>query len=590
MKKTLLFLLLFYISNSFAQSLSLDWFSRINSNYFIAGKSVAANNNGESYSTGVFVDTADFDPDPNNELLIHAVGHSSIFIQKLDNQGHLLWVKTLNNQNYPHSAALMALDIQVSYENGNEYIYILGDFVKTVDFDPGPGEFTLTATTHNYWIPDIFLLKLDSNGNFIWVKKFGAGGNSVDVAYNFAFDSLGNILLTGFFNIPYNYYSLIYEIPYQEITIWATDMRIIKLNPNGAILWDKVLTGNGYVGANGIAVDSQDNVLIAGNFAGTIDFDPSAGISELISQSEDDIFIEKLDTDGNFIWVKQLAGNISDGAIDILADNQDNIYTLGYYRQNIDFDPSSNQYIGQSTNNHKNAFVLKLDSSGNFQWVDQLYDKEATDIHLYNDKLLICFNISPYTHDYNVDTMNDLVQLQHGVNNADTDMLILQLNPDDGSILNQTNISGYNGGIAKPYKMSSYDNHVLLIGHFNGDVDFDPSPNGTFMQTAPIPQYIINGMYDNFTLNLTTGNAGNINESSLKNIALYPNPTTDAVFHIKGITGKYDISITDVTGKIIKEQKHITNQTPINIPGAKGVYFVRIETGDYLTTKRLIVK
>ena len=485
MKKTLLFLLLCYISNISAQSLSLDWFARINTNNFIAGKSVAANNNGESYSTGVFVDTADFDPDPNNELLIQTIGFSSIFIQKLDNHGDLLWIKTLDNPNFPRSRG-MGLDIQVSYENGNEYVYILGAFDNTVDFNPGTDEFPLSADSTIYWISDIFLLKLDSNGNFIWAKKIGAGGNSVDIAYHFAIDTQGNLVLTGFFNIPADYYSLIYEEPYQVHTNFATNMRIIKLNPNGVILWDKILTGNGNVGANGIAVDSQNNVLIAGNFAGTIDFDPSAGVSELTSQSEDDVFIEKLDTEGNFIWVKQLAGNISDGAIDILADSQDDIYTLGYYRQNIDFDPSSNDYIGQATNN-RNAFVLKLDSCGNFQWVDQLYDKEATDIHLYNDKLLICFNISTYTHDYNVVTMNDLVQLQHGVNNADTDMIILQLNTDDGSLLNQKNISGYNGGIAFPYKMCSYDNHVLLIGHFNGDVDFNPSPTDTFMQTAPLP-------------------------------------------------------------------------------------------------------
>ena len=589
MKKTLVFLLLFYISNSFAQSLSLDWFSRINSNYFIAGKSVAANHNGESYSTGVFVDTADFDPDPNNELLIHAVGPSSIFIQKLDSQGDLLWIKTLDNPNFTGSQG-MGLDIQVRYENGNEYIYILGTFDNTVDFNPGTDVFAMTADSTIYWISDIFLLKLDSNGNFIWAKKFGAGGISVDVAYNFAFDSHGNILLTGFFNIPYYHYSLILEEPYQVLTDLATDMRIIKLNPNGAILWDKVLTGNGYVGANGITVDSQDNVLIAGNFAGTIDFDPSAGISELTSQSEDDVFIEKLDTNGNFIWVKQLAGNISDGAIDILADNQDNIYTLGYYRQNIDFDPSSNEYIGQSTNN-RNAFVLKLDNNGNFQWVDQLYDKEATDIYLFDDKLLVCLIAGNYrSHNYNMDTVNGMIQLQQGVNNADFDTIILELNIGDGSILNQTNISGYNNGMAVPYKMSSYDNHLLLIGNFNGDVDFDPSPTGTFMQTAPIPQYIINGMYDNFKLNLTVGNAGEINERSLKNIALYPNPTINSEFYIKGITGKYHVSITDVTGKIIKEQKHITNQTPINIPEAKGVYFVKIETGDFFTIKKLIVR
>ena len=584
MKKTLVFLLFFCFGNAFTQSFSLDWFSRINSSRYVVGKSIEANSNGDTYSTGLFIGDNDFDPDPNNELILHADDLGKIFIQKLDNEGNLQWVKYLNDENIYVGYAL-GYDIHVAIENGSEFVYVLGTFGGTVDFDPGSGEYLLTTDTSIYLMTNIFLLKLDSNGNFVWAKNFG-DVTSFDISYHFTIDGQGDILLTGFFNIPNSYYSSLYPDPYQELTDLATDMRIIKLNPNGDILWDKVLTGNGNVGANGIAVDSQDNVLIAGNFAGTIDFDPSAGISELISQSEDDIFIEKLDTDGNFIWVKQLAGNIFDGAIDILADDQDNIYTLGYYRQNIDFDPSSNDYIGQSTNNHKNAFVLKLDSSGNFQWVDQFYETDATDIYIFDDKLLVCF----IANNYNMDTINGIEQLQHGVNNATIDTIVLELYTDDGSILNQTNISGYNGGIAFPYKMSSYANHVLLIGNFNGEVDFDPSPTGTFMQTAPIPQYIVNGMYDNFTVNLTTGNAGMVNENSLKNIALYPNPTADAVFYIKGITGNNDVSISDVSGKIIKEQKNVTANTPINIPGTKGVYFVRIETENFLTTKKLIVR
>jgi hypothetical protein len=52
--------------------------------------------------------------------------------------------------------------------NGN--VYTTGSFIDIVDFDPGPGVFNLTSSVGNY---DIYVSKLDANGNFVWARQMG---------------------------------------------------------------------------------------------------------------------------------------------------------------------------------------------------------------------------------------------------------------------------------------------------------------------------------------------------------------------------------------------------------------------------------
>src|SRR5262245_21645591 len=73
-------------------------------------------------------------------------------------------------------------------------VYTTGIFSSTADFDPCPGFFNLVSNGQT----DIFILKLDSSGNFVWAKQIG--GATYDAGESLAIDSIGNVYITGAFS------------------------------------------------------------------------------------------------------------------------------------------------------------------------------------------------------------------------------------------------------------------------------------------------------------------------------------------------------------------------------------------------------
>jgi hypothetical protein len=139
---------------------------------------------GDVYTTGLFQNTADFDPGEGIFNLSSTTGDFEVFISKLDNAGGFVWAKGLDGGS--EGAGV--------FVDGAENVYTTGDFGGTVDFDPGPGTFNLTIVEGTA----CFVSKLDSAGDFVWAKAFsGQGhvlGNSVFV------DGAGNVYTTGAFS------------------------------------------------------------------------------------------------------------------------------------------------------------------------------------------------------------------------------------------------------------------------------------------------------------------------------------------------------------------------------------------------------
>ncbi|MFH2143695.1 MAG: SBBP repeat-containing protein [Bacteroidota bacterium] len=116
--------------------------------------------------------------------------------------------------------------------------------------------------------------------------------------------------------------------------------------------------------------DASGNIYSTGIFSSTIDFNPGAGILNLSSVGGSDIFIQKLDRNGNFLWAKKIGGIWGDQAYDIAVDNSGNVFITGGFRNTVDFDPGTGVYnlVADNTIQSYAAFILKLNSSGDFQW------------------------------------------------------------------------------------------------------------------------------------------------------------------------------------------------------------------------------
>ena len=267
----------------------------------------------------------------------------------------LQWAKSMGGTSYDQGLSI-AVDAA-----GN--VYTTGSYTGTVDFDPGAGIFYLTSNG----VTDIFVTKFDVSGNFVWAKSIG--GTAADRGNGIVIDSGGNILLTGYFGrtVDFDPNGGIDSLT----SVGSYDIFISKLNSSGNLLWAKDMGGLNNDWANSITVDSTGNVYTTGYFEGTSDFDPGIGIFNLIvSGPSEAIFVSKLDSSGNFVWAKSFGGYNQAIGQSITTDASENVYTTGYFRGTIDFDPGSGVY--NLTSGPQDIFISKLDAVGNFVWAKNI--------------------------------------------------------------------------------------------------------------------------------------------------------------------------------------------------------------------------
>ena len=268
------------------------------------------------------------------------------------------WAKTMKGTRYS-AGWKIALDNQGS-------VYILGNFHDTIDFDPGPGIFNLISNSGS---ADIFIQKLDSNGNLIWAKR--VGGNLADTPNSLTLDSWGNVYLAGGFQDTVDFDPGLGVSNF--VSNGSADAFILKLDGNGNFIWAKTFGASNSDHSRDIATDPVGNPYIVGVFYNTVDFDPGPGTNFVTSNGAVDMFILKLDSNGNFLWVKTMGTNTYESFRTIEYTSLGNLVLTGAYKNNsLDFDPGPGTHYVSSSGSTNNAFILKLDALGNFLWVREM--------------------------------------------------------------------------------------------------------------------------------------------------------------------------------------------------------------------------
>jgi hypothetical protein len=148
----------------------------------------------------------------------------------------------------------------------------------------------------------------------------------------------------------------------------VTNLYVCKLSNTGDFIWAKGVSGSSH--AFGLALDGNEDLFITGHFEGTQDFDPNAGVTNLTSNGDKDCFILKMDTTGNLLWGKSYGGTGEDYSYGMKLDAAGNIYTTGYFNNAVDFDPGTSVFSMSAGG--IDAYLLKLDSSGNFLFAKQI--------------------------------------------------------------------------------------------------------------------------------------------------------------------------------------------------------------------------
>ena len=207
--------------------------------------------------------------------------------------------------------------------------------------------------------------------SFKWAKAFGDVTGGVD-GQSVTVDANGNVYTTGGFTTRADFNPG--SDTFYLFSAGGQDVFISKLDSSGNFVWAKRFGSTLFDYSYSIALDPSGNVYTTGVFTGTVDFDPGAGTNNLTSSGTSDIFISKLDPSGNFVWARAIGGGQTDYSYSIHVDAHGNVYTSGYFRGTADFDPGSGTY-NMTSAGQEDAFLSKLDASGNFLWAKQLGGK-----------------------------------------------------------------------------------------------------------------------------------------------------------------------------------------------------------------------
>ena len=482
----------------------------------IRSTSIALDAAGNIYCIGYFYATVDFDPGVGTANLT-SLGGTDAFVLKLNPDGTFAWVKQIGGSGGQNGWSI-AVD-------ANGEISLVGTFEGTADFDPGAGVSTLTATGYS----DLFVAKLDGNGDFLWAKHMGSPDpqHGMDEEVEHTLDDSGNLLITGWF-----YFTIDFDPGPGTLNLTAsglTDMFILKLSPSGNLIWAKQVgertsSGTGIVLGLGISSDAAEDVYLIGYFEGNTDFNPGSFITSLIASSQD-IFVLKLDSNGDFVWVKKVAGNGDNWGQSIATKPNGDSYITGGFMGTADFDMGAGDYDLTATGTSRDIFVQKIDTDGNFEWAFSM----GSDYVDYGRAIEVDDNGNVYTMGYYV----------------------------DAAFFNQAEIDFDPG-----------------VGTFNLGSNSD-DPQGFFIQKlsdAGSPVEISENNHD-------------------ETLVVYPNPTNGAIrVKLDGFDNPIALNIYDMTGKLVDNQKLVSNTTvDCLLPESSGIYLVQIVGLDGTTTNMKVI-
>ena len=565
------------------------------------GLSITVDASGNIYTTGIFRNTVDFDPGAGVYNLT-AVVSNDVFISKLDANGNFIWAKQMGSGGNTRSNSI-ALDA-----NGN--IYTTGNFQSTADFDPGAGIYNLTSIVGN----DVFISKLDANGNFIWAKQIECA--STNWSNSIAVDASGNVYTTGYFQGTADFDSG--SGTYNLTSAGSDDIFVSKIDILGNFIWAKQMGGTTSDRSFSIALDANGNSYTTGNFTGTADFDSGSGVYNLTSGGGQDAFVSKLDPNGNFLWAKQMGGTNNELAYSIAIDGNGYVYTTGYCQGIADFDPGAGVYNLSSSGGH-DIFISKLDANGDFLCAASMGGAGHERSHF----IAVDASENVYTSGYFQGTADfDPSMGNYNLTSAiSSDVFIVKVNTIScNSILPITLLSFEATNIQNKAVLVEWitttetNNDFFTIERSTDAINFEQI--GT-VQGAGNSITLLNYQYMDATSNLKpptlntlyyrlkqTDFNGNYeysdikavkleNNKSLIDVKIYPNPTNNEIF-INLQKDDYQLlkfNLVNTLGKQIDiSTRNTAQQTILSIPSTvpKGIYFLTIQIDHKMITKKIV--
>ena len=546
------------------------------------GSDIVTDNSGNAYVTGSFQSVSiDMDPGPG-VLTMSSPNSPSGFIEKLDQFGNLIWAVQLESS----VAGDRVLPNSIAVDHSGN-VLVLGYYLGDVDFDPGPG-------IHIDTTGGLFLLKLSSTGAYIWHQVFAGAGEESTSGKTFFIEKNDDIIITSTFGGTVDFDNG----PNDSILIsnGFTDGFVLKLDSAGQFKWVKQFPGGNYLMFNAMTVDTIGNIFVTGQFRDSVDFDPDTSTYILKETGflglgfAFDVFLLKLDSIGNFQWVKQFGNNGQGGCWGIgncltYSATTNCIYATGYYKGTMIFDTSLVIPLSST-----DCFILSVAENGTLNWAKQpraqsgslstgyiqgfstVTDAQA---NVYTTGLFS--NRADFDPGTGVDTLN--------ANIGSTDGFILSLDSSGNFISVGQLHSRYS--ISFISKAITIDNtgDLFVTGRFSDSIDVDPGPASYYLNSNP-------GADDIFVCKLDRI-VTQIDEPGKDDFSIFPNPATDYINIVlpeeKFISNViiYNLLGIEITRLMINNRTNIiTRGLPADLK--TGYYFVRLNFENGQVIKRLV--
>lgn len=475
-------------------------------------------------------------------------------VAKMDTSGNFIWAINFAATDQCRVEGL-TLD-----SNGNPII--VGWFENSVDLDPTSASLVAGSVGDR----DIFYAKLDTAGNIDWARTHGSW--STDQGRSVVCDEDDNIYLTGQFSGTIDFNS---SLATDELTSAGNkDIYIQKLTSSGDFIWAKRIGGTANTFPKDLNIDSFGYIYISGTCVGpTVDHNPGAGVDTTAYFGSQDIFVDKLDLDGNFIYTKAFGSGFGEQIFQSYVDDAGNFYTTGFYKDTIDFDygVGVTELISVTDGSSTDAFVFKLETTCNTPFSSSV-------------DLSTCGAYTWPTNDSTYTTSGSYTEVLSSMFGCDSLVTLnLTINYVDVTLSQDFDTLTANAtGVT--YQWLDCDNGNTPIAGATS-ATYITEANGTF---AVI---ITDGPCTDTSSCYTVAGVGVNDLNLIENISFYPVPVSEVLSIKYPDVSEMQITILDQTGRVLISKTSNQSITEINVSTlSSGIYYVSIvENGSSITRK-----
>ena len=267
-----------------------------------------------------------------------------LFIAKLDSQGNWQWA--VGFETLSESGNSLAGGVAVA-PNGD--VIVTGTHTGLTDM----GGIEVNASD-----AEVFLVRIDSNGNTLWARN--AGGLGSETATDVIVDSTDKIWQLSYTRDTFTVDGLTHQ------AIGAVDMVLTGYSSNGAATSLSAIKGGSsteIIAGFSMAMDASDTLYISGIFTGTAN-GPGFSMTSLGGQ---DIFVAKVSSSGSYVWAKS-AGTAGDDSVeDIAAFANGDVFISGSFGTRMDIGDDSVISSG-----YNDVYAAHITGDGDWEWVESI--------------------------------------------------------------------------------------------------------------------------------------------------------------------------------------------------------------------------